>query len=118
MADSRQLAGCGDDVAIGVVLVGGYHFAITVDDLHYVTLEVCNVVVDYTVVIDGVRLTAGGIEEVEGIASISLPEEFTAGVHIEMLIATNSFACIPAWRVSMPVLACNGLSVLLNDLSA
>ena len=43
-----------------------------------------------------IGLSAIGIEEVEGIASVSLPEEFTTGVHISVRHTVDGFTCADA----------------------
>ena len=86
-------SGGAQNVAIRVIFVAHNNCARSVHDGHYVTLEIGDVIVGSTVVLQRIGLSAGGVEEVEGIASISLPEEFTAGVHVGMLHAVDGFTC-------------------------
>lgn len=46
-----------------------------------------------------IGLSAGGVEEVEGITSVSLPEEFTAGVHVGMLDSIHRLAGTDAVKI-------------------
>ena len=94
MIGSRRFNDCEYDAAERIKSVFSNHLAIAVDALHKVPLEVCNAVVNCTVVLQHIRLSVARVEKIQDIACVNLLEQSTAGVHIEMLQAINSFACL------------------------
>ena len=94
MIGSRRFNDCEYDAAERIKSVFSNHLAIAVDALHKVPLEVCNAVVNCTVVLQHIRLSVARVEKIQDIACVNLLEQSTAGVHIKMLQAINSFACL------------------------
>ena len=88
--DACQVAGGGNDVAVGVVLIAGHHCAAGIDQLHYIALEVGDVVVHGAVVLQGEGRSAGIVEEVQGVGAVGFPEQLAAGVVVGVGRAVDS----------------------------
>ena len=66
--DFCQGAGSGQDLAVGIVGVGGYDLLIAVQDRQNIALEVGDIVVGGAIIGQGVGVTAFIVEEVQGVA--------------------------------------------------
>ena len=80
--DICQRAGCGNDLAIGVVVVACDNVLAGVHNPHHVPLQVGDVVVRRAVVLHGIGCTIGIIEEVNGIGSPGHAHQPAAGIII------------------------------------
>lgn len=93
MADLRRHAGCGNGAAVGAVLVACDDRTASIHDRRHIALEIGDVVIDRVIMLNGIRLPAGGVEEVEGRITIGFSQEFTTDVHISVLNPIHSLAC-------------------------
>ena len=88
----RECSGDAQDVAVGIVFVVYNHRTASIHDGHDIALEIGDVVVHRAVVVQCIRLTTCGIEEVDDRVTVGFSQEFTAGVHIGVLHAVDSLA--------------------------
>ena len=83
---------CSQHSAIGIIGICSNAGSGCVDKVHYITLQVGDVVVSGSVISDGEGCPAGGIGEVQHVGTIGLPEKLSSGIHILMLHAIDGFA--------------------------
>ena len=84
-------AGAGNQVAVGIVAVLGDVGAAAVHNPHHVTLQIGDVVVEGSVVLQRIGSAVGIVEEVQGVAAVGFPEQFAAGIVIGMLDPVHGF---------------------------
>ena len=90
--DVCQGAHSGDDFTIGIVVIACNNRAAGVYDVHYVTLEVGDVIVHRTIVLHGIGQAAGIVEEVNGIGSPGHAHQLTTGIVVAVSNAVHSLA--------------------------
>ena len=90
--DICQRAGCGNDLAIGVVVVACDNVLAGVHNPHHVTLEVGDVIIRRAIVLHGIGQAAGIVEEVNGIGSPGHAHQLTAGVVVTVGGAVHGLA--------------------------
>ena len=86
-----QGAGGGENVAVWVVLVFRNHFSLCVNNGHDITLEIGDVVVQGSVMLDREGVTACVIEEIESIGAVGLSQQLTTSIVIGMHCAVDGF---------------------------
>lgn len=87
---------CGNDLAVGVVFIGCYSHAVAVDQANHITLEVQNVVVIRTVVLQSERPSVGIVEEVQVIITVEFPHQLAIVVDIHGGFAAHSLCSTQA----------------------
>ena len=73
-------AGTGNQIAVGIVAVFGNVGAAAVHDPHHIALEVCDVIVEGSIVFQRIRCSGGIVEEVQSVAAVGFPEQLAAGI--------------------------------------
>ena len=90
--DICQGSRCGEDFAIGIIVIAGDYGAAGVHNPHHIALEVGDIVVHCAVVLHGIGQAALIVEEVNGIAAPGHAHQLAAGVIIAVSGATHSLA--------------------------
>lgn len=80
--DACHRTRCGNDLAVGVIFVGRYGDTVTVDQTNDVALQVQNVVVICSVVLQRERPSVGIVEEVQVIVTVEFPHQLAIVVNI------------------------------------
>ena len=75
-------AGCGDDVAIGIVLIGCNCCTGAIHHVHYIALQVGDVIVGGSVVLQGIGVSVGIVREIQEVAVVAFPQQLAAGIEI------------------------------------
>ena len=84
-------AGAGNQIAVRVVAVLGDVGAAAVHNPHHVTLQIGDVVVEGSVVLQRIGSAVGIVEEVQGVAAVGLSQKFATGIVIGMLDPVHGF---------------------------
>ena len=82
-------SGGAQNVAVGVIFVAHNNCARSVHDGHYVTLEVCNVVVHRAVVLQRIGLSASGVEKIQRGATAECLPQCAPTVDIHLGVTTG-----------------------------
>ena len=85
-------SGSGENLTIGIIGICSNAGSACIDKVHYIALQVGDVVVSGSVISDGEGCPAGGIGKVQHVGTIGLPEKLSSGIHILMLHAIDGFA--------------------------
>ena len=80
--DLGHIAGCGEDIAVGVILIAGNSFTIFIHQIHYIALQVGDVIVGGAIILQRIRVTVGIIREIQEVAAVAFPQQLAAGIEI------------------------------------
>lgn len=72
-------AGCGEDIAVGIIRIGCNCGTGSIHQIHYIALQVGDVIVGSTVVLQGIGVSVCIIGEIQDIAVIGFPQQLAAG---------------------------------------
>ena len=109
--DICQRAGCGNDLAIGVVVVACDNVLAGVHNPHHIAPEVGHVVVHRAVVLHGVGGSIGIVEEVNGIGAPGHAHQLATGIVVTVGGAVDNLAGSQAAGIigeAQAVAACGG----------
>ena len=88
-----------DQIAVRIVIVTCDYRALSVYNGHHVTLQVGDVIVENTIVLQCIGIAIGIVEEVQSIAVEAFPQQFTTGIIIGVLNSVDRFAGSQTVRV-------------------
>jgi len=76
--DLCQVAGSGQNLAVGIVGVGSHYLLAAVQNVEHIALVVGHIVVGCAIVGKGIGVTAFIVEEVQGVIAPGFPQELAA----------------------------------------
>ena len=112
-----QRADSGNDLAVGVILVGSNSFSIGIDDLNHITLEVGNVIIYSTVMLQRIRSSGCVIEEVQSVIALGFPQQLAACVQVVMHNLVHGFASAQPIEI-IGEINCSGIGFRTGQASA